>query len=61
MKAGYSCPLSHSLHIIIIRHWEVKVGGTSMKDVGGAGFFGRSPTFLGRELTQLSHHRDPKI
>ena len=43
MKAGYSCPLSHSLHIIIIRHWEVKVGGTSMKQVRGARFAGSSP------------------
>ena len=30
-------------------HWEVKLGGTSMKDVGGAGFAGSSPPFLGRE------------
>ena len=30
-------------------HWEVKLGGTSMKDVGGASFAGSSPPFLGRE------------
>ena len=30
-------------------HWEVKARGTSMKDVGGAGFAGSSPPFLGRE------------
>ena len=34
---------------IALIHWEVKVGGTSMKDVGGAGFAGSSPPFLGRE------------
>ena len=28
-------------------HWEVKVGGKSMEDVGGAGFAGSSPPFLG--------------
>ena len=30
-------------------HWEGKLGGTSMNDVGGAGFAGSSPPFLGRE------------
>ena len=30
-------------------HWEVKVGGTGMKDVRGAVFAGSSPPFLGRE------------
>ena len=30
-------------------HWEVKVGGRSMKDVGGAVLAGSSPPFLGRE------------
>ena len=32
-----------TLHIIIISHWEVKVGGTSMKQVRGARFAGSSP------------------
>ena len=36
--------------IIALIHWEVKVGSTSMKDVGGASFAGSSPPFLGREL-----------
>ena len=35
-------------------HWEVKVGGTSMKDVGGAGFAGSSPPFLGREWAAVN-------
>ena len=30
-------------------HWEVKVGGTGMKEVRGALFAGNSPPFLGRE------------
>ena len=30
-------------------HWEVKVGGRSMKDVGGAVLAGSTPPFLGRE------------
>ena len=34
---------------ITIIHWEVKARGTSVKDVGGAGFAGSSPPFLGRE------------
>ena len=39
----YSWPLPALIH------WEVKARGTSMKDVGGAGFAGSSPPFLGRE------------
>ena len=39
----YSWPLSALIH------WEVKARGTSMKDVGGAGFAGSSPPLLGRE------------
>ena len=34
---------------IALIHWEVKVGGTSMKDVGGAVLAGSTPPFLGRE------------
>ena len=30
-------------------HWEVKVGGRSMKDVRGAVLAGSTPPFLGRE------------
>ena len=30
-------------------HWEVKVGGTGMKDVGRAVLAGSSPPFRGRE------------
>ena len=43
----YSWPLPALIH------WEVKVGGTSMKDVGGAGFAGSSPPFLGRERMMM--------
>ena len=32
-----------------LKHWEVKVGGRSMKEVGGAVLAGSSPPFLGRE------------
>ena len=32
---------------------EVKLGGTSMKDVGGAGFAGSSLPFLGRERAAI--------
>ena len=39
----YSWPLPALIH------WDVKARGTSMKDVGGAGFAGSSPPFLGRE------------
>ena len=39
----YSWPLP------ALSHWEEKVGGTSMKDVGGAVLAGSSPPFLGRE------------
>ena len=38
----YSWPLPALIH------WEVKARGTSMKDVGGAGFAGGSPPFLGQ-------------
>ena len=39
----YSWPLPALIH------WEVKVGGRGMKDVGGAVLAGCSPSFLGRE------------
>ena len=29
--------------------WDVKVGGTSMEEMRGAGFAGSAPPFLGRE------------
>ena len=32
-----------------LSHWEVKVGGRSTKDVGGAVLAGSSPPFLGWE------------
>ena len=43
VASRYSWPLPALIH------WEVKARGTSMKDVGGAGFAGSSPQFLGRE------------
>ena len=39
----YSWPLTALIH------WEVKVGGTGMKDVGGAVLAGSSPPFRERE------------
>ena len=35
-------------------HWEVKVGGRGMKDVGGAVLAGSTPPFLGRERAAVN-------
>ena len=35
--------------MLTLIHWEVKVGGTSMKDVGSAVLAGSAPQLLGRE------------
>ena len=43
----YSWPLP------ALSHWDVNVGGTSMEDVGGAGFAGSAPPFRGRERTAV--------
>ena len=49
----YSWPLP------ALSHLEVKVGGTSMKDVGGAGFAGSLPPFLGLERAAVDVHVGP--
>ena len=42
-SSGIHGPLALPASLIIISHWEVKVGGTSMKQVRGARFAGSSP------------------
>ena len=46
--------ITNSWPLPALIHWEVKVGGKSMKDVGGAGFAGSSPSFLGRERAAVN-------
>ena len=33
-----------------LSHWDVKVGGTSMEEMRGAGFAGSAPPFRGQHL-----------
>ena len=48
-RSGRAYQSRYSWPLPALIHWDVKVGDTSMKDVGGAGFAGSSPPFLGRE------------
>ena len=45
--------LRYSWPLPALSHWEVKVGGTSMEEMWGAGFAGSSRPFLGRERTAV--------
>ena len=48
-RSGRAVQPRYSWPLPALIHWEVKVGGKSMEDVGGAGFAGSSLPFLGRE------------
>ena len=48
-RSGRAIQPRYSWPLPALIHWEVKVGGTGMKEVRGAVFAGSSPPFLGRE------------
>ena len=48
-RSGRAYQPRYSRPLPALIHWEVKVGGTGMKEVRGAVFAGSSPPFLGRE------------